>query len=517
MPPRDPNQPLLKHVTISTSGIEKLLRNLDPTKAPGPDRISPRILREVATEIAPALSHLFQVSLDTGAVPEDWKNAHVSPVFKKGERYKAENYRPISLTSIPCKILEHVLVSAIMEYCEKHQILCKEQHGFRRAHSCETQLLGFTDEVSKTLEDGIQEDLLVLDFSKAFDKVSHSLLIHKLHHLGICGKVNTWIREFLRDRKQAVVVNGAKSEFAPVESGVPQGSVLGPTLFLLFINDLPTGLTSTARLFADDTACHMRVYSPSDQEELQEDLNKLATWEEKWKMCFHPQKCTTVHMTRRQTTLHHDYQLHGHTLQEESQAKYLGVTITHDLDWKVHITNVVNKANKTLGFIRRNIRTSCKSIKQAAYKALVRPILEYAGTVWDPYTEDNIEAVEKIQRRAARWVSHRFRQTSSVEEMLDNLEWPTLQARRKRARLAMFYKIHHGMACVNSNHLPVASVRRRSSRRTHHLHYDVPQSRTEYRHKSFFPRTIPEWNNLPAETVMTPSLAAFQAGMVRSH
>ena len=145
----------------------------------------------------------------------------------------------------------------------------------------------------------------------------------------------------------------------------------------------------------------------------------------------------------------------------------------------------------------------------------MRPTLEYAAAVWDPYTEDNNEAVEKIQRRAARWVSHRYRQTSSVEEMLTDLKWPTLQNRRKKARLTMFYKFHHDMARINSQYLPSVSTRRRTSRHCHPLHYNIPQSRTAYRHKSFFPRTIPEWNGLPAEVTTAPSLASFQARLAR--
>ncbi|KAI8510749.1 hypothetical protein Bbelb_116650 [Branchiostoma belcheri] len=308
-----------------------------------------------------------------------------------------------------------------MSYCEQHQVLCTEQHGFRKGRSCETQLLGLVDEVSAALESGNQEDLLVLDFSKAFDKVSHSLLVHKLRHYGIDGKVNAWIHEFLSNRKQAVIVNGAMSTYVPVESGVPQGSVLGPSLFLLFINDLPAGLTSSSRLFADDTACHKLVKVARDQDHLQDDLDKLAEWEQRWNMCFHPQKCVTLHMTRSRKTRKRDYRLHGHILQEEPQATYLGLTITRDLKWGPHIVNTTNKANRCLGFVRRNIKIQSKTIKQAAYKALVRPILEYGCTVWDPYTDKNITAVEKVQRRAARWVCSRFRQTSSVGAMLQDL------------------------------------------------------------------------------------------------
>ena len=320
MPPVDPPRPPCEDIVITTSGVQKLLQNLDPAKASGPDGISPRVLKELAAELAPALAVLYQASLDSGIVPADWRTALVAPIFKKGERYKPENYRPISLTSIPCKLLEHIVVSHVMGYCDEHNVLCREQHGFRSGHSCESQLLGFIDEVTEDLEQGHQVDLLVMDFSKAFDKVSHTLLTNKLNHYGISGKTNQWIGNFLAERQQAVVVNGVTSSFAPVESGVPQGSVLGPSLFLLYINDLPTDLCASARLFADDTACHQTIYSEADQDSLQADLDKMATWESKWKMEFHPQKCSTVHINKGHTTSKRNYKLRGHTLEEENNV-----------------------------------------------------------------------------------------------------------------------------------------------------------------------------------------------------
>ena len=466
-------------------------------------------MKELADEVAPALSTLFQASLDTGIVPADWRTTLDTPVFKKGERYKPENYRPISLTCIPCKLLEHIVVSHIMKYCEKHKILCEEQHGFRSGHSCESQLLGFVDEVTEELERGHQVDLLVMDFSKAFDKVSHSLLVNKLQHYGISGTTNRWITSFLAGRRQAVVVNGTASSYAPVESGVPQGSVLGPSLFLLYINDLPSNLTATARLFADDTACHQTILSTANQDSLQQDLDKMATWEDKWKMEFHPKKCSTVHISKSQPSKH-SYTLRGHTLAEETDVKYLGVTLSNDLKWNRHVTNICSKANKTLGFLRRNLRISNPKVKRMAYQAMVRPILEYSSPVWDPYTADLVDTLEKVQRRATRWICNRYRQTSSVDDMLINLEMPTLASRRKDARLVTFFKFHNKLTNINSKFLPSQSVRRRSQRRFNAQSYNIPSNRTEYRQKSFFPRTIPDWNALPNVTVHVSTVDAFK-------
>ena len=187
-----PNQfPVLDSVDITEPGVAKLLHALQPGKAPGPDGITTTILKELVEEISPILTIIFQSSLDTGILPSDWKNANVTPVFKKGEHYDPANYRPVSLTSVCCKVLEHILTSNIMTHLELHGILCHQQHGFRRKRSCETQLLEFADELVNNMAKGKQTDILVMDFANAFDKVNHSLLVHKLHHYGIQGELLT--------------------------------------------------------------------------------------------------------------------------------------------------------------------------------------------------------------------------------------------------------------------------------------------------------------------------------------
>ena len=282
--------PVLDTVHISVEGVKKLLSNLQPGKAPGPDNLSPRVLKELADEIAPILTIIYQSSIDTSKVPSDWKEANVTPIFKKGEQYEPANYRPVSLTSVCCKVLEHILTSTIMDHLEHHHILCPQQHGFRGKRSCETQLLEFTHELFNNLAEGKQTDIFILDFAKAFDRVNHSLLVHKLSYYGIQGVLNHWISDFLQDRRQAVVLNGERSDFISVQSGVPQGSVLGPCLFLIYINDMPDLLTSPVRLFADDTAAYNIVTSVDDQKHLQHNLDQLVRVGEKMGYAFPPKE-----------------------------------------------------------------------------------------------------------------------------------------------------------------------------------------------------------------------------------
>ena len=223
--------PVTENIDITLNGVIKLLKDLNSTKSPGPDNLGPKVLKELADEVAPLLLLVYKKSLETGEVPdevapllllvykksletgqvpEDWRKANVTPAFKKGQRYQAENYRPISLTSICCKTMEHIVASSIMNHGEVNNILYPLQHGFRRGRSCETQLLEFVDDLSSSLQDGQQVDVLVMDIAKAFDKACHSLLIHKLHHYGIQGKVNQWIESWLADRTRSVVIDGER-------------------------------------------------------------------------------------------------------------------------------------------------------------------------------------------------------------------------------------------------------------------------------------------------------------------
>ena len=432
--------PPMPPICITVQGVDKLLTGLNPNKASGPDEISPRLLKELHSEIAPILTHIFQRSLDTGIVPDDWRHAVISPVFKKGQKSKPSNYRPISLTCIASKLLEHILVSNIMKYFDSHNILSPQQHGFRSKHSCETQLIGFTQEIADNLEQGQQSDVIIMDFSKAFDKVDHHKLIHKLRHLGINSKVTSWIHSFLNNRSQQVLVEGKCSDRLPVLSGVPQGSVLGPCLFLAYINDLPNSIKSRARLFADDTIVYLTIKPKSSAESLQQDLKLLELWEQEWSMEFNPDKCEILRIHKKRNPIIYPYMLHNTQLRSTDQSKYLGVTLSNNLNWAPHINNITSKANNTLRFIKRNVKTQNKQVKETAYKTYVRPQVEYCSTVWSPWQNYLIHKVEMVQRSAARYIFNDYSHTSSVSNMINTLKWKTLEQRRNQATLVMFFK-----------------------------------------------------------------------------
>lgn len=489
------------HITVQ--GIEKLLAGLNPHKAQGPDEISPRLLKELHREIAPFLTIIFQRSLDTGIVPSDWKHAIITPAFKKGSKSKPCNYRPISLTCIASKLMEHIIVSNMMDYFDTHSILCPQQHGFRSKHSCETQLIGFTQEISDSLDQGQQTDVIVMDFSKAFDKVDHHKLVHKLKLLGVHSHVTTWIKDFLHNRSQQVLVENKVSDRLPVLSGVPQGSVVGPCLFLAYINDLPGSVRSRVRLFADDTIVYLTIKSHSSTQSLQEDLHTLETWEKEWSMEFNPDKCEVLRIHRKKKPVIFPYVLHNTILKSTENAKYLGVTISSNLNWSSHINTITNKAKNTLRFIRRNVKTHNKKLKETAYKTYVRPQVEYCSTVWHPWQKYLTHRIEMIQRSAARYVQNDYNHTSSVTHMLRELKWPSLEQRRRQATLTMLHKIHNKEVYVDHSHLT----------HTRNNNFLIPHSKTQHHINSFFPRAIRLWNGLPTELKDIPSSQAFCSGV----
>jgi len=361
------------------------------------------------------------------------------------------------------------------------------------------------------MKDGQQIDSVVLDFSKAFDKVCHRLLHHKLNFYGIQGLTNQWIAAFLSNRSQQVVVNGEHSSPMDVLSGVPQGSVIGPVLFLCYINDLPQAAQSEVRLFADDAILYRKITSQDDHGILQQDLRNLERWEQVWKMSFNATKCETITFTRKRAPIKNIYSLHDTELKAVNSTKYLGITLSSNLSWSKHVEITVGKANKALGLVKRNLKVAPKEVKSSAYLCLVRPHLEYGASIWDPHTAGDASRLEAVQRRAARFCCRRYHNLSSPTQMISELKWMELGRRRQFARLALLYKLTHDLLNINVQQLLVPVTR--PSRHSHPYTYHKLHSSQNYYNSSFFPRTINDWNNLKASQVTAPSIEAFSSGL----
>ena len=398
--------------------------------------------------------------------------------------------------------MEHVVCRHLLNHLDKYNILSALQHGFRALRSCETQLITTVQDLMSDYDNKRQVDVAVLDFAKAFDTVPHNKLLTNIGHYGINNNVHKWLSSFLQGRTQSLVVEGVQSTPTTVTSGVPQGTVLGPVLFLLHINDLPHNVTSRVRLFADDCLLYRTIHNEEDQNALQSDLYNLEKWGEKWGMRFNASKCEIMRISRTAKPINFIsmYKLCNTNLREVSMAKYLGITITNNLTWSTHIGNICNKGNPKIGFLWRNLQNCPRNLREQAYFALVRSSLEFGSAVWDPHLKKDVQQLEAVQRRGARFVCNDRDQYSSVSKMIKDLGWDLLADRRRNIRLAMLAKIVSGRAAVQQDALLKADSRTRAN---HIYKFRTITAQHQAYKNSFFPRTIPQWNSSSEREVTT--------------
>ena len=414
--------------------------------------------------------------------------------------------------------MEHIIVSQITKHLQEHNILSDSQFGFRSQHSCESQLFVTLHDITNAVDNKLQVDTAILDFSKAFDKVAHSRLLYKLNYYGIRGNLLNWLNSFLHGRSQQAVVDGAKSPACEVTSGVPQGSVLGPTLFLIYINDIVLNVKSEIRLFADDILLYRTIKNPNDHELLQEDLNTLTKWAKVWLMEFNIPKCNILQISMHLAKRNFTYKMNDIPLNTVLEHDYLGVRLHHKLSWRPHVDHICNKASRLLGFLKRNLHSSPMQIKEYLYKQLLLPSIEYCSAIWDPYYLTDIKKIEMIQHRAVRFVLnkpwHKLSQGhDSVTEMLINLGWPELEERRKSARLTLLFKIVRGLLEVPARCVP--QLTSYAATRAHHpLKLKYIYSRTDLHKNSFLPRSVCAWNDLDIANIDTISLNDFKKVLI---
>ena len=496
-----------QNTDFSQEIISKYLKELDTEKSPGPDLIPPRVLYEVRERISTALSIIFKASLDEGVVPSDWKQADISAIFKKGDKQSAGNYRPVSLTSICCKIMEKIIREKIITHLTEHDVLTHQQYGFMNGRSTLLQLVKVLDSWTDSLDRGLEVDTVFLDFRKAFDTVPHKRLLDKLKHYGINGQILNWTKSFLTGRQQRVKLRGTASEWSQVTSGIPQGSVLGPTLFIIFINSLPNNIKSQIFLFADDAKIFREIVTPQDHNILQEDLNKLHDWTNNSLLKFNANKCAMMTLSRHSdTTTDRTYTLDDATLKRTNCEKDLGVTTDCNLTFDQHIRDKVKKANSIIGLIRRTYTYLDAPTFLLLYKSLVRPHLEYCTPVWKPHHKKYIKLIETVQRRATKQIPG-FRHLT-YEERLTRLKLPTLQYRRDRGDMIETYKI---LTAKYDNRVTEGLIQLNDREtRGHDLKIKYQHSTINLRKYSFTLRTATNWNNLPQETVAANTTKEFE-------
>ena len=312
------------------------------------------------------------------------------------------NYRPISLTSVVVKLLESLIRDLLMNHFMTNHLFADEQHGFLPGRSCTTQLLVAIEKWSKALDQGLPVDVIYLDFKKAFDSVPHQRLLIKLKAYGITGNLFAWIESFLKDRNQRVLMNGVNSSWTQVKSGIPQGSVLGPLLFSIFVNDLPTILHSDCLLFADDCKLFNPVVDDDSIDKLQNDLNTLQSWSLLWQLPFNISKCRVLHLGR--ANPNHIYFMNSKALQNVNEEKDLGVIIDNQLKFHRHVSSVSSKAHQLLALIRQSFIYLDTETFPHLYKSIVRPTLEYGNLIWGPFYLLDQQQIERVQRKATRLI-----------------------------------------------------------------------------------------------------------------
>ena len=436
--------PDFSDITITVEDITRAINEISPNSAPGPDKIPARLLKECKTQLAPALVILWQKSIDSGQIPSELLQQTIIPIFKKENKSLPSNYRPISLTSHLIKVFERVLRDKIIQHLETNSLISKHQHGFRKHRSTLTQLLHHFDSILEILEQNENADIIYLDLSKAFDKVNHRILLHKLEHMKITGKINAWIKSFLTNRIQHVVINGHKSDPATVVSGVPQGTVLGPALFIIYMDNITDYIKSTIiKMFADDSKLISSIKNLADREKLITDLKALIKWTEENSMEFNDDKFQLLQIGQ-DSLLKLPYKFNNLNIQKSSHVRDLGVYMSESLSFTYHITEMTINATNFASWLLRTFRTRKKDPMLLFLKTYLIPRLEYCSPVWNPHKITEIEQIEAVQRSFTSKIENM--ENLNYWERLQHLKLFSLQRRRDRFIIIHTYKIYKNLA-----------------------------------------------------------------------
>ena len=466
------------------------------------------VLKNCAESVCKPLTAIFRRSMEDETLPNDWKKANVCPIFKKGKRNEPENYRPVSLTSVVCKVMESIIKRQMVEYLTSNAFFEGCQHGFVKGRSTLTNLLETFEAWTRILDEGFGVDVAYLDYRKAFDTVPHRRLLVKLDRLGIQGKLLGWIGSFLQNRTMRVVVRNDGSRWIVVKSGVPQGSVLGPLLYLGFVKDLPDWILNGIKMFADDTKLWARIKNMEDSLGLQKDLDTLARWTQDWLLSFNLDKCKIMSIGHAIDTVYTMSDGKKEVVLRKTEVeKDLGVYTSSNLKSSVQCKESVRKAQAVLGLIRRNFKRIDKEDFKTLYNSYIRPHLEYSIQAWSPSLKKDIQSLERVQHRATKMVKGLSK--VPYEKRLKILGLSTLEQRRLRGDLIETYKILTGKERVNPEIFFTQAVTT-GRLRGHHLKLFVPRCRTNVRKQFFSVRVVSQWNGLPATVVEAESVNSFK-------
>ena len=461
---------------------------------------------------------IFKNCISKGIFPEKWKKANVIPIFKKDKKFLVKNYRPISLLPIFAKMFERIIFKDLYSHLKSNNLITEKQSGFIQGDSTINQLLSITHMIHQSFDCEIPKEVrsVFLDISKAFDKVWHKGLIFKLKRNGIHGNLLKLIEDFLSNRFQRTVINGKTSTRSSIEAGIPQGSVLGPLLFLVYINDLIVGMKSDARIFADDTSLFVVVDDPATAHEiLSHDLGLVQDWAYQWRMSFNPDPSKppieVIFSTKINPPVHQPLLFNGIMVKRVNEHQHLGLVLDSKLTFKSHINEAIKKANKGVGVIKFMSKYAPRKSLEQIYKSYVRSQIEYGDVIFhrlprvnNPFSfdiSDTMQKLESVQYRAALAVSGAWKGTSKSKLYIE-LGWESLSQRRWFRRMCLFYKIiNNGTPpflknCITFPDPPRLSLYGRPTSNVRNIPplCNIP-SRTDKFRNSFFPSCVNSWNN----------------------
>lgn len=514
-----PTSRILSNVVTSEWEITALLGSVNINKACGPDGISNKLIKICADGITKVFTDFVNLSLRSGVFPDDWKQANVTPIFKKDDRQLKSNYRPVSLLNAFSKIIEKVVFTRVYNFLLDINFLNPLQSGFRPGDSTVNQLVYMVHKIYDAFERGKEVRMVYLDISKAFDRVWHKGLLLKLKTIGIRDPLLGWLTSYLSQRKQRVVIDGQSSNWSTVSAGVPQGSVLGPLLFLIYINDVTENLKSDCLLYADDTSLFDIVDDPAtSSQKLNNDLSEIKDWARKWLVTINPSKteCMTF-SAKRIKPPHPDLFYADNKIIEVAQHTHLGVVLCNNLSWRAHIFKIYEKASKRLNILKGIKYKVDRSTLRKLYKSLVRPLMEYADVLWDGCTDSESDLLEHVQYEAAKIVTGAMKGTSK-QRLMQEIGWEDLKTRRAIHKLLLYFKIVNNL-CPSYlvDLLPLlVSERTNYSLRTA-SNYSIFASRTERYKRSFFPSTTSLWNDIGYDIRCLDSIGSFKKALLSSY
>ena len=507
----------LTRIDVPMDKIVTLINQLNCSKANGCDDISIRMLKLFARECSIPLKLIYDLCLETGHYPALWKMANVVPVHKKGDRQVKTNYRPISLLPICGKIFEKIIFDEVYKHLSENNLISTHQSGFRPGDSTINQLLSITHETYQAFENHQETRAVFLDISKAFDKVWHEGLLLKLKSNGIDGQLYLLIENFLSERYQRVVLNGKASSWKRVSAGVPQGSVLGPLFFLIYINDLAEGVTCKVNFFADDTSMFQAVSDVNmTADTLNQDLAIIQNWAFQWKMSFNPdptkQAKEVTFSTKLSKEQHPPLSFNDHHIIASSSHKHFGLILDEKLSFAEHVKEAIIKAKRGIGIIRFLSKYVSRNVLDQMYKLYVRPHIDYGDVIYHDQSMPLSRKLESTQYKAALAVSSAWKGTNK-DRLLEELGWETLSNRRWYRRPCLSHKIVNNQAPhYLRDYIPEENNIQFNLRHPTLLRENI--SHTLRFSKTFFPFCINAWNNLTPIIRSAPTISSCKKSLI---